>query len=295
MDARKIKQQLPWWLKIGSKIVLARLPISYGLWKKVGLFELGRMDQAEFPLKSVQRHLDHLEHVGLKKPEPGFSYLEMGPGDSIASALVAKALGAGKIYLLDIGDFATRDLSTYTRIANYIRSQGYKLEVDLFSFQTILDTCNITYLTNGLESWKEIPDNSVDFCWSQSVLEHVGRYEFLYTFEELHRVLRPTGLSCHTVDLADHFEHALHNLRFSEGIWESDFMTKSGFYTNRLRRCEMMELFRKAGFDPHEVWTHSWPEGLPTPREKFHPYFQQFSDEELSLTSFAVVLEPKEK
>ncbi len=32
---------VPWWAKIGSKLVLARLPIPYALWRGIGIFRYG--------------------------------------------------------------------------------------------------------------------------------------------------------------------------------------------------------------------------------------------------------------
>lgn len=44
---QNLKQKLPWWLKIASKLILARLPLSYQIWKKSGLFEHGHMQSVQ--------------------------------------------------------------------------------------------------------------------------------------------------------------------------------------------------------------------------------------------------------
>lgn len=94
---------------------------------------------------------------------------------------------------------------------------------------------------------------SIDFIWSQAVLEHIRKSEFLDTMLELHRILRPNGVCSHVVDLKDHLGGALNNLRFSEKLWESNFMASSGFYTNRIRYSEMLDIFHQAGFSVEVV------------------------------------------
>ncbi len=51
-------QSIPWQLKIAAKIVLARLPLSYHLWEKIGLFKQGGMERPEYALKTFRRHFD---------------------------------------------------------------------------------------------------------------------------------------------------------------------------------------------------------------------------------------------
>jgi hypothetical protein len=35
----------PWWAKIAGKLVLSRLPVEHALWKRLGLFQYGAMEQ----------------------------------------------------------------------------------------------------------------------------------------------------------------------------------------------------------------------------------------------------------
>jgi len=51
-----IKKAIPWWLKIGIKIVLARLPIHYAFWKRIGMFEHGDMNQ---PQRALEIFIEH--------------------------------------------------------------------------------------------------------------------------------------------------------------------------------------------------------------------------------------------
>jgi hypothetical protein len=42
-------QSVPWQLKIAAKLVLARLPLPYHLWKKIGLFKQGGWNGPSMP------------------------------------------------------------------------------------------------------------------------------------------------------------------------------------------------------------------------------------------------------
>ena len=66
--------------------------------------------------------------------------------------------------------------------------------------------------------------------------------------DELFRILKPNGVCSHRVDLRDCLDGGLNNLRFSEARWEDALFRKSGFYTNRIRFREMVEIFEQAGF-----------------------------------------------
>jgi len=121
------------------------------------------------------------------------------------------------------------------------------------------------------------------------VLEHVRRAEFTTALAEMFRVLRPGGTGCHLVDLRDHLGGGLHNLRFSERVWEHPFLARSGFYTNRLRSHEILAMMEAAGFEAAVVHITRWPE-LPVPREAMTCQFSQLPDEELRIADFAVLL-----
>ena len=75
--------------------------------------------------------------------------LEIGPGNGLLIGKYANELGAGKTWLIDSEPIA---------------------DVEPFP--------NIVYLTEGLKSLREAPDASVDFLFSNTVLEHICLKEF---------------------------------------------------------------------------------------------------------------------
>ncbi len=278
---------LPWWVKIGAKIVLSRLPFGYGIWQKLGLFRHGSMDKGGYARGVFNQHI---ARAGLDGSLAGKTILELGPGDGVATALLAACHGA-RCILLDAGTFASKDLTVYQKLANDLSTAGFS-PPDLScaaTLQDVLAACGAVYLTEGLTSFSHIETGSVDLIFSQAVLEHVRKHEFAETMRECRRVLSPNGVASHQVDLKDHLGGGLNNLRFNEKIWESDFFVQSGFYTNRIRYSEMLKLFKDAGFSVNVLDAARWDK-LPIGRSALNVNFAKLPDDELKVKVFDVLL-----
>lgn len=285
-----IKERVPWWARIGAKLVLARLPAAYGTWRRLNLFGHGAMHQAEYAVSVFQQHFARCP----ASKRGDFVGLEIGPGDSLASAVIGRAYGARHTYLVDVGRFATTDVDVYRGVARRLRKENLS-PPDLDgadTFESVLRACQASYLTEGLASMRDIPSASVDFIWSHAVLEHIRRHEFAEFMREMRRVLRDDGVCSHQIDLRDHLGGALNNMRISSRWWEREWMVRSGFYTNRLRAGEMIDAFGSAGFDVDVIETSRW-DSLPTPRHVLAEEFRKFTDEELLVKTFTVVLKPR--
>ena len=283
----KIKRRLPWWTKIVAKLVLSRSPLSYSDWQKLALFRHGYMHDPGYASGVFDAHATR---SGIRENFHGKTILEIGPGDSIATAIISRSHDARAI-LVDIGPFATEDTLPYLALCELLGKQGL-MPPEISSAQTLEDillACDGEYLTEGLTSWKQISSNSVDFIFSQAVLEHITKEEFLPTMRECRRVMKPGSIASHTVDLRDHLGEALNNLRFSDGIWESNLFKSSGFYTNRIRYTEMLRMFESAGFLVEKIEVQRW-DRLPTPREKLASPFREMSEDELRINVFDVCL-----
>lgn len=293
MMASRLKRLMPWQAKIAAKLLLSRLPVGHSLWRRLGVFRHGKMNEPDYAYRIFRKHFDR---VSFGRRRKGFVGLELGPGDSVASALIARAFGAAKVHLIDDGDFAQRKITVYRRMASFLQTQGLPAPspAEMGSFCDVLALSYAEYHTDGVESLRSLPDASVDFIWSEAVLEHVRLHAFDATLQELRRILRDDGVCSHCVDLRDHLANALNNLRFSERTWESDIFSRSGFYTNRIRFRDMLDRFRNAGFEVEVVHVDRWPD-LPTTRNKLVPAFQSLSNEELCIAVFDVILHPVRK
>jgi hypothetical protein len=266
-----------WQVKIAAKVILSRLPIGYSTWRRIRLFRHGQMRNPSYAIDVFDRHLRASGFV----PFNGFTALELGPGDSVASAVLAAAHGAAQVMLVDAGPFADPSLELYRRLAAALTASGLtppRIQ-DSWTLSDLLEACQATYLTEGLASLRTIDSESIDFIWSHAVLEHVIRDEFDATQAELRRIIRPSGIASHRVDLEDHLAGSLNSLRFSGRIWESGFMRRSGFYTNRLRASEVIASLERAGFDVRST-IDSW-ERLPLTRRELSPEFQHYADSDL--------------
>jgi len=281
------RKRVPWWLRIGAKMVLARLPVPYRIWKQLRIFEHGDMNQ---PGRALDTFLEHARTAGVLDTEShlprikvkgdSFNVLELGQGDSLFTALIARSLGASHTWLVDVAPFATTEMPSYVELLELLRQRGRVLclERNPQTLPGLLQQCNGEYLTQGVRSLAHLPPNSVDFCFSNAVLEHVPKRDLALVAAELLRVLNRNGICVH--------------LRFSDATWEGKLFRSSGFYTNRIRFGEMLALFERAGFECHLPRVIRW-EKLPTARAKLNASFRQLPDEDLLVSEFDVVLRRK--
>lgn len=279
-----------WRLKIAAKVALSRLGLPYDRWRRLGLFRLGRMDRPDYALKIFDLHIRRAFPDGRLK---GKTVLEIGPGDSLASAVAARAHGAGQTLLVDAGAYASRDVDLYRAMAAALTERGLT-PPDLADAQTleqVLARCSARYLTTGVEAFADLPDRSVDLIWSHSVLEHIPLKQLPRLMAEMRRVLTPDGRMSHNIDFQDHLSHGLNSLRFSEAVWESPTMRNAGFYTNRVRARTMHDLIRQAGFDLIVEDFGRWP-ALPLARRDLDPAFRDLTDDELSIRTSHLLARP---
>ena len=279
---------MSWWFKIILKLILSKLPISYNVWKKLNIFKHGSMDTFQYPIKVFKSHYKNDTRIDKNKDK---LILEIGPGDSLSTAILASCYGLKSI-LIDRDNFANKDINHYKKFSEYLLKNNF-IPADISNVSNIeemLHVCNSQYLTNGIESIKKVDSGCVDHIFSQAVLEHVRKSEFTIYFEEFFRVLKKNGTSSHQIDLRDHLANALNNLRFSEKLWESNFFANSGFYTNRLGYEEIKQIAINSGFKVRTDNILKWGE-LPTKKHKFSKQFRSLNEETLKIKVFDLFLE----
>lgn len=285
MRGNMCKNKLPWWAKVCAKIVLSRLPIPYQRWSKLGLFKHGKMMDQDYAYGVFQ---NHVAWAGLSESLDGKTILELGPGDSVMTAFFAYELGARSI-LVDSGDYAKADHKAYLRITKRVLHQKKRKPLNFQGRDEFLKLCGGKYYTKGLQSLKELNTRSIDFLFSQAVLEHVKKNDFEELINETFRILKPGGKASHVIDLKDHLGGSLNNLRFSEKLWESKFFSSSGFYTNRLRFPEIRDIIEKTGFVISQLNLRNY-DHLPLPKQKMAAYFQKFSESDLRINGMRILL-----
>lgn len=276
---------IPWWGKIGAKLVLSRLPVNYRDWTKLKVFRHGYMSDPGYASRVLRGHIDIA--LGKGAPAPGGMCLEIGPGDSLFTACSAAAAGFSGSLLVDAGDWAERDFDHFREAARVAGIAPERIAA-WTGIDSALADLNARYLTTGIEALRTLPDNSVDFIFSQAVLEHVRKHEYTAFIAETHRVLKPGCFASHRVDLQDHLANSSNNLRFSDSVWESDFFASSGFYTNRLSYTDHVRAFEAAGYriDKLQLDRFAAPQ---LPRNKLAKEFRDRPDEELIVHGFDLV------
>ena len=112
---------VPWWAKIGAKLVLSRVLPGYGLRRKLGLFLHGNLDQNVAQHRAFVTNVlaQHARIAGGKVD----ALLELGPGNSLGTALFAGAQGVSRVWLSDVGDFAESEMEFYRRLAAMIEAE----------------------------------------------------------------------------------------------------------------------------------------------------------------------------
>ena len=276
---------IPWWARIIAKIILSRLPGSYKFWQKIGFFRHGSMDDYKYAYRVFNEHIVKMDGY----PLTGKVVLEIGPGDGISTAIIAASHNASS-FLVDAGDFVSDDVTKYLKLCQFLYSQGLTpptiTKDDTVS--SILRKCDSSYHTKGVDSFSDIDSCSVDYIFSQAVLEHVHLSDFTKTVNESYRVLKNHGKSSHQVDLRDHLGGGLNNLRFRSEVWESNFFMSSGFYTNRIQFKEMESIFVTTGFLCKVPAIDMWA-ALPLKRNMMSSQFRKLSDSDLRVRVFDIV------
>ena len=283
-----LKNKIPWRLKIFLKIILARMPFDiHTFWRNFGMFRHGNMDDTSYVISNF---FNLLNHASINTNEcDGLSLIEVGAGDSIGSGVVASSFGM-KSYIIDVDSFATKDIEFYKKIIRKLQNSNSNIsEGDIVSYEQMKKKLDITYLTEGTSSFEKINDNTIDIIISQACLEHVRKKEFKFFMDENYRVCKQGALSIHSIDFKDHLDYSLNNLRFSESFWESEFISSSGFYTNRLRYCDMKEIFIMSGFEIIEEKLSKWND-LPLNKAKFNQDFIHYDKSDLLVKEAVVVL-----
>ena len=95
---RQLSARIPWWAKLGTKVALSQLPVDYQRWRGLPVFRHGAMEDSDYALRVFRTHVERT--IGFVE---GRTVLELGPGDSVATAVCAAAYGAARIYLVDAG------------------------------------------------------------------------------------------------------------------------------------------------------------------------------------------------
>lgn len=186
----------------------------------------------------------------------GKTVLEIGPGNSLAIALLFLASGAKKVFLVDrykhlFWDEADSEfhMQLMKRIEHFpFASEAFQsINIDTSKGVIEFDHERIQYQIGDV-SYLPLENETIDIVFSNAVLEHV--HEISKAIGELSRVTKSGGYGIHEIDLRDHFHiHAnpLRLLGYPDGLWNAMTYYRPG-YTNRLRLSDYTHIFEESGF-----------------------------------------------
>ena len=280
-----------WNLKLAVKILSGKFPPLRKILKSAGYFRHGKMDSRLYATGVFNRHFRQINPENPAFPKKGGGVcLEIGPGESLLTLILARAAGFSHTVLIDQGSQLAGNLRCYAETAAHLAREGHDLppisETD--SLRDILKNYSSRYLVHGLKSMESLETGSIDFSFSHAVLEHIPVQIVPGYLRELKRVMKIGGISSHVVDLKDHLGGGANQLRFSEAFWESEWIHRSGAYTNRLRLSQWTALFEAAGLE-YEITERQYFPALPVERRFLAERFRNLDEEDLRVSGFTVL------
>ncbi len=274
-----------WKLKSGIQNAVAALPsgLSYQLYYFLqrrfgGYREANPVKRFEGGIALVSRIQRHGGTVD------GRTFLEVGTGHQINVPIALWLCGAGEIVTVDLHRYLKRDLVTGD--LDWIKAHRGEVErmfgalsatpvfqerLDRLAglretrLEPLLDFLGIRYLAPADAARLPLPEGSVDYHISYTVLEHIPPDVLAAILREGRRVLRRDGLFVHFVDFSDHFSHSdktispVNFLQFSEREWRR-WGGNRYMYQNRLRVDEFLALLRGTGLEALRVDTRVDPD-----------------------------------
>ncbi len=154
----------------------------------------------------------------------------------------------------------------------------------------LVKLANLEYRSPADASQSGLPDGSVDIVFSNSVFEHVPPEAIQRILNESRRVLKPGGLSIHSVNCGDHYAYFdksitfINYLTYSTDAWK--FWDNDLLYQNRLRPSDFLAMAERAGLEVPLAFHKPRPECLAAlPSLKIAPEFQHYPAVQLCASS----------
>jgi SAM-dependent methyltransferase len=260
-----------WQRKARIQKLIAALPLSneiyYAMQRSMGSLRKGRTNPVEW-YQAGRRTAEWLRAAG--REVEGLRILEVGTGRNINLPTALWLCGAAQVVTVDLNPYLSSALVfesiEYVREheAEVVQAFGVEASRPLFrerlaqlvnfrgSLKELLRLINVEYLPQADASRLPLEAHTIDAHVSYAVFEHIPLAVLERILAEARRVLKEDGLLLHIIDPSDHFSHddetitAINFLQFSESEWEKLAGNKF-MYHNRLRACEYLELFERAG------------------------------------------------
>lgn len=219
----------------------------------------------------------------------GLSFLEIGPGPEFGVQLILASMGA-KITLAD--PYLAQWDPDFHPVLYQMLSEKWpdaSRELKKAVAGQSHEATSLVLVREPAEALNSVPDESMDFVYSNAVLEHV--VDMRRVAHELARVSKVGAWSAHQIDWRDHrdfsrpLEHLI--LRDEDFLRAAEAANWKFEFGNRLRSIEFRALFEEAGFEVIDRETNMLAEKdymadvLPRIRASYPASYADWPEEDL--------------
>jgi SAM-dependent methyltransferase len=260
---------MKWQLKAKIQNLVNIFPSSlsystyYWLQRNLGGLRKDRLN----PISRLEAGIETVKRIEQINRSPiGATFLEVGTGRRINTILAFWLLGAEKIVTVDLNPYLKEELvradldyiaKNKLEIESLFENRIFNNRLDAllefvefpYQMKSLLKFLNVEYIAPGDASHLSLPDSSVDFHTSYTVLEHIPPEIIKAILKEGQRILKQDGLFVHCIDYSDHFSHSdksissVNFLQFSDNYWDK-IAGNRYMYMNRLRHDDFIDLFQ---------------------------------------------------
>ena len=224
------------------KILVYSIPLRYSFRKKF-FGRNGLMDDLNYCKNIFKKHV-----LNIKRNEEIKNILEIGPGDSCFTALLALRNNFDSITLIDKNsDQLLSTLQNLKDIGIKIKKLNSYENLDIFSFYEGKKSVNVYILKEDFKKIPSIKLPSNDIIFSNAVLQHLDKKQLMNLLEFCKRVSNKRTIHSHQIRFTDHltgsnqfFDH----YKVPKFIWESKLLKKYPFWTNRLDLNKFIKIFK---------------------------------------------------
>jgi len=208
------------------------------------------------------------------------SFVEIGAGRDLATAVAARLLGVERVTCVDVSRLAKPEL-----IGHAAMHLAHRIGVSDPMIRTWDDVAafGITYCAPFRLQDVSFSGQGFDVFFSVDTLEHIPADELAEVLAAGQRLLTSEGLQIHFVDYSDHYARGggvsrFNFLTYDDAAWRP--FNTSFQYVNRLRHSQFLQTFADLGL-PLRL---AQPEVAPVEEDvvsKLAPQFQRFGLQDL--------------
>jgi len=238
--------------------------------------------------EKARQFVDAFSTYGPGTPLANVRFLEIGAGRDLSVPIALRLQGVGRVDAVDISRLAKLDLVGHSAAHMAARATVPPIRVD--SWDDVEAFGVMYHAPANLGSFAEA---SIDCVCSNEVLEHLDPEHLRETADATRRLLRPGGISVHTIDYSDHYARSdtridrFNFLTFDDRAWRKH---DSAFqYVNRLRHSDYVRIFESSGL---RLLSATVTQGRPTTtaRSGIAERFARYSDADLFALGGRIIL-----